>query len=442
MTTSISPQFPLDLFVGDHTPSMLKKPIEAIQVAIVGGYHNRTQRLAFNLFLQHAHKAGMDIDQYQMPKTELVQLMEYNSRNIAHLKKTLVAMQELRMEWDVMANAEGRAKTAERWASIVMVRYVSFDANSVYFQFDSAVKPYLFDPDTYANLDLNIQKRLTLDTAFVLYEWVVRYRNVHRTRAMPWEQWRTVLYADPEHSDVMQEYKEFKRRKLLPAIRELNELSDLIIELVEIKGGTRAVRDLQFLIVEKPRFIANQEEGSRRDEIENKIKVFGLSRTERKNIFERYSLNDIEATCNYVLQRLNSPDQSKPIKDAARYFKTSLLKGYAKKQVVPAQNTLVTELAPVHGGETAGKAIQQKFHEERTTQAWQMFSEMDEADCTALITKYNAACAASLRVPKDAATRSNRIMIPFYAWLARDTWGDPSLEDAFAFASKFTEKGR
>lgn len=439
-TPTPSTQFPLELFVGDHAPSFLKKPIEAIQVAIVGGYHSRTQRLAFNLFLQHAHKAGMEIDQYEMPKRELVQLMEYNSRNMGHLKKTLIAMQELRMELDVMATAEGREKAAERWASVIMVRSVGFDGDNVYFSFDKAVKPYLFDPDTYANLDLNIQKRLTLDTSFVLYEWMVRYRNVNRTRPMSWEQWRSVLYADKQHSATMEEYKEFKRRKLMPAIRELNELTDLNIELVEIKGGARMVRDLQFLIVDKPRFVGAPGEGARREELENRMKVFGLSRTERRNIFDRHEIDLIESTVSYVAQRLSGTDGAKPIKDPARYFKNAVARGYTKGMTqFPA--TAAYEATPDTSSDNAAKELERQYHEQRTTQAWKMFAEMSETEQLIHIAKHNSQCEPTMQVPQDPADRSNRIMVPFCSWLAKDTWGEPTLTEVLAYAIKATGKG-
>lgn len=426
----------LEIFNSDHTPSILKKPIEAIQVAILGGYQTRTQRLAFNLFLQHAHHVGMDIHQYKMPKQELLQLLDYNSRNLAHLKKTLTAMQTMRVEWDVLAVTEGRKKQDGRWNSLVMIQYVGFDRDNVYFEFDQRVKSYLFDPETYANLDLNIQKRLTLDVAFVLYEWAVRYRNVRRTRAMHWEQWRNVLFADPDHSVSMLEYKEFKRRKLLPAIRELNELTDLQVELVESKGGTRAVSDVQFVIKEKPRFAMIEEGDLVRREIDARLTEWGMSKTERRNIFQRYSMKDIETTTEYVANRLSANGKGGQIKDAARYFKVCISRGYALTAL--AQEPAAVESAVPAPQENPAEVIQQRFHEWRNSQAAQMFGEMEEALRLSHVETYNASCGMAFHVPLDPKGRSNRVMIPFFAWLAHRTWGEPAVNDVLEFALKTT----
>ncbi|RYZ85597.1 MAG: hypothetical protein EOP06_16010, partial [Proteobacteria bacterium] len=38
----------------EQQPEILKKPVQAIHMAITGGIQNKTQRLAFNAMLKHA----------------------------------------------------------------------------------------------------------------------------------------------------------------------------------------------------------------------------------------------------------------------------------------------------------------------------------------------------------------------------------------------------
>jgi hypothetical protein len=349
-------------------------------------------------------------------------------------------MQDIKVQWDVVANASPQAKDGEKWGSRVMVKYVGFDRDFVYFEYDDAIKPYLFDPETYANLDLNIQKRLTLDVAIVLYEWAVRYKNVRRTRVMHWEQWRDVLYADENHSSSMLVYKEFKRRKLIPAIQEVNDLTDLQVELVESRGGARAVQELQFLIREKPRFLVNEEELPQA-EIDRAMEDWGLSKIERRNILQRYPAADIQANIETVRKRITKPN-AQPIIDVRRYFKVSMERGYYQEQrdtAKPAASALPST-APQTEQVDPAREVEMRFHQQRNSQAAAMLQEMDESDRLPLLEEYNGESEKMYQVPLDPKGRSNRVMIPFYAWLAARTWGNPSSTELISFALKSSGK--
>ncbi|MFD2274277.1 hypothetical protein ACFS07_33320 [Undibacterium arcticum] len=70
---------------------------------------------------------------------------------------------------------------------------------------------------------------------------------------MPWTEWRWAIYGSIDATSTLNQYKYFKKDKLLPAIREINLRSDITIELIEVKDGRR-VADLQFIVQEKANF--------------------------------------------------------------------------------------------------------------------------------------------------------------------------------------------
>lgn len=64
------------------------------------------------------------------------------------------------------------------------------------------------------------------------------------TNELVWGDWRWVIYGEVSETSVLNEYKLFWREKLNPAIKEINERSDLTIGLIENKDGGRSVKIL------------------------------------------------------------------------------------------------------------------------------------------------------------------------------------------------------
>src|SRR3546814_15263612 len=81
-----------------------------------------------------------------------------------------------------------------------------------------------------------------------LYENCRRYltnpSKLTSRQSVQW--WYQVLTGNPASAEVP-EYKYFKRDTLLKAIREVNDVTDLIVELIEFKEGRR-VAELQFSV--------------------------------------------------------------------------------------------------------------------------------------------------------------------------------------------------
>lgn len=435
MTSNTSSDSQLSLaLIYEQKPEILKKPVQAIHMAITGGIQSKTQRLAFNAMLKHAleeeqSKApGVDISTYSMSRTELMRVIGYTSPNRRHLKEALQGMQKLTVEWDLLKqDGEGI------WASCVLLPFVGFDRDRIYYSYAPQVKPLLLDAKIYAHLDLRIQRIFSLDPSAALYEWVNRFRtNPSRlTNEMPWEDWRWVIYGEVSETSVLNTYKLFKRTKLKPAIDEINARSDLTIELIEKKDGGRSVRYLQFEVREKELFrVENEPSKEEREEWDKRLEDFGVSARDRRKIFATYSIKAIEAHWKLTVDRVN--DKSQPvIKRPAMYLKRALEGQYA------ADKVQAQEVTPPQLGFGAMSDIEAAFTQSRNDEAEAMFAEMLEGDREAAISEYNAMQTIEIaRIPPPTAKRLARHMIPFYAWLAAKHWGQPTAQEILEFAVK------
>lgn len=414
----------------EQQPEILKKPVQAIHMAITGGIQNKTQRLAFNAMLkhaleEHAKKPDVNVDTYSISRLELMRIIDYRSPNRKHLKDALTQMQKLTVQWDFLQQ-DGDAM----WASCVLLPFVGFDRDRVFYSYAPQIKPMLFDSKIYARLDLRIQRTFKLDSAAALYEWVNRFRTnpSKLTNEMVWEDWRWVIYGEVSETSVLHEYKLFKREKLKPAIKEINEKSDLTIELIENKDGGRRVKYLQFKVEEKEIFrLEAPAESGERAEWETRLEDMGIGVRDRKKIMNAYTIAVIDATWRFTRTRV--ADKSQPaIKNIGAYMKRALEGKYAPEAVEAAPMTPDQDL-------TSMRDIQTKFTQHRNAEAEAMFIEMPAEDREAVIAEYNGVQANSATcIPEDNDKRIARFMVPLYSWLAQKHWGEPTPQDIFQFA--------
>ncbi|MFN5096894.1 MAG: hypothetical protein ACK5BY_13360 [Limnohabitans sp.] len=114
----------------------------------------------------------------------------------------------------------------------------------------------LADPKRWASINLLYLAQLKLYASIVLYEICSRYRNnpSHLTSRMPVEWWIELLTASPTVIDPatgklkLIEWRKYKNKYLHAAIEEINEKSDLHIQLIEDKLGGKAIKEAQFFV--------------------------------------------------------------------------------------------------------------------------------------------------------------------------------------------------
>jgi hypothetical protein len=429
VTANGEPQMTLALF--DEQPEILRKPVQAVHMAITGGLQTKMQRLAWNAMLKHAHDThakfpGQTHETYKISRVELMRVIGYTSPNRKYLIEALRKMMTLSVEWDIL-----KQDGDKKWVKCVLLPFVEVDGQYVHYSYVSQIKPLLFSQDTYARLDLSIQRSFRLDCSAALYEWVNRFRSnpSKRTNKMPWEDWRWVVYGETEDGSVLREYKTFKRDKLKPAIAEINGKSDLDIELLEDKDGGRSVRYLQFIVNEKAQFRIENGETGDTDASDILLQELGLSERDRKNILKKYSSLDIAAHHSYTLRRMRDEKLPKLTKPGA-YFKTAITQGYARDEVkaAPTPEDKTNSIAAIHS----------EFIAYRVREAEAMFNEMMESEREDAITDYNDVQAKAKNsgaiIPENVNDRKRRHMSPFFAWLANKTWGEPEMPELIKWA--------
>ena len=129
----------------------------------------------------------------------------------------------------------------------------------VYWALPPTLYETLADPDRWASIDLLVLSRLQTYAAIVLYEICSKYRNnptrVTCRKDPAW--WVELLSSTPISKDdetgqrKLPEWRKFKNKFVVSAMEQINEYSDLTIELLEDRGGGKALKTIQFRVTVK-----------------------------------------------------------------------------------------------------------------------------------------------------------------------------------------------
>lgn len=147
------------------------------------------------------------------------------------------------------------------WASMSLLSEAKVIKRNNQLFFQWALPPTLFnavmDPGLFTRMDLEYLTRLKSYAALALYEICVRYKNnpSGRTCVCEPEWWVDAISAKSNRDPATgakpkREWRKVKNEAVLKAIEEINELTDIEVELIEKKTG-KAVTQVQFAVRRK-----------------------------------------------------------------------------------------------------------------------------------------------------------------------------------------------
>jgi hypothetical protein len=117
--------------------------------------------------------------------------------------------------------------------------------NWVTWYYPPSIREELVNPSRWAQIDFAVLRQLTTYCSVALYEMCARYRDSPGgvTSRQHWSWWAEALRSSP--TSKVRAWRKFKNEFVAPAIKEINELGDIEIELIEFRRG-REVEFVQF----------------------------------------------------------------------------------------------------------------------------------------------------------------------------------------------------
>jgi hypothetical protein len=400
----------------------LRKPVNTLAIVPKSEKITVTARKIYNVMLHHAQRQGVAKDRYQVRLADIATGIDFNSNNTELIKQYFRQMATTGVEWQSPTVGEGA-----RWSVSALIAHADLiqrDGEMILeWSYAPNIKLELLDPQRFAKMSLQVQASLNTMASLVLYEICCRYADNPGgvTARQPWSWWRPVLTGAPDSpTSAYQEYKIFNRDVLKKAVKKVNDVSDLEIELVEHRVG-RSVQDLQFRVRRKAPTLQAADKTIEPVDLKTigeAIKA-GIPQERAEKHLLKYGAKAVDDALRLMAERTNRVNME-PVRSPDKYLATLLQSGQFGDQKQPA--------APRKIFDTKAERLKliERYMTMKRTELNEMFQEMPEADQQQWIARFEVeALPASEVVRKAFRTKgiASQIVRPaFLKFLGNSVW--------------------
>lgn len=254
------------------------------------------QRQLHNALLFAAKPFMATQDTFSVTLDYLMWSVEHNHNDYAYLKESLEGMQRTLMQISL----------GEKWFSTQILQDIYVDGTTLYYKIPPLLRKLASAPERYYHISMHMNARFRSKYALALYELLRQNLYRKQTGEMSIEEFR-------DHMGVAKdEYPEFKRlnaRVLMPALAELDEVSDYRA-IVKYRTMGRRVVALNFHIEENPKnFIPLHQDGALDVEHYTLLREeFGISAPQIRELTRTHGFRRVEEITDvlyyrYILQK-------------------------------------------------------------------------------------------------------------------------------------------
>lgn len=218
------------------TKSGLKKHTAAIHCS---GELSLVERKLSNILLLNAYNDLLTKDIHVIQSKHLFSMLGWeDSNNVEGLKNTLKGLMSTIVEFNLMGDG------GEVWQAMTLLSSAVLSDGECRYSYAKDLAVKFYKPEIFAVINIAIQKQFKSNYALTLYENCVRFINVGSTGWWDLATFRKIMGAK---SNTYDEFKRLSSFVIKIAMKEINEVSDIRIE-IEYKKEKRKVIALRFLI--------------------------------------------------------------------------------------------------------------------------------------------------------------------------------------------------
>ena len=201
------------------------------------------QRRAWNVLLANAYDELPNTDIYQIGVAELAAKLGFNSKNESYLEEILEALVDYKVKWNLLNKDK-----EEEWGVAVLLASADIKDGICTYGFAPHLRLKLHNPRIYAKLNLRLQNQFSSRYALVLWEVCFDYFDTDRdqgeTPFISIETFKELLGLGKDDYPI---FSEFNRSVIKPAIKEINDLTNYLVEVEQRRIGRR-IGELKFHI--------------------------------------------------------------------------------------------------------------------------------------------------------------------------------------------------
>ena len=288
----------------------VKKHVGAIHVK---GSLLLLQRKAANALLLNAYEELPDdsVKEHTVRVSDLAAAIGYDSNDHETLKRTLEALVDLKITWNLLDPSGQR-----EWGVGSFLASARIKGGVCRYAYPAPLRELLYNPQIYARVNLAVQTRFSSGPALALYENCLRFLKVGTTGWIRLEDWRGLLgVGDGQYP----EYKRFRSKVLTPSIKQVNEQSDIRIAM-ETKREKRRIAALRFSVERGPALdetaleVVIEPEDGERDagpsnpgaEVRGRLAEFGLTEAQAADLTAEFAADRVARNLGFVEDKLTA----------------------------------------------------------------------------------------------------------------------------------------
>jgi hypothetical protein len=201
------------------------------------------QRRAWNILLAHAYDELPTEEWHHIGVHDLMQVLEFHSKNEDYLKDALEALVGCKVKWNVL-DKDGTAI----WGVAALLAEAEIKAGVCTYAYGPKFRSLLYNPKMYARVCLSLQNRFDSKHALALWELCIDYLGAERdygeTPFISLEHFRELMGIT---EGMYPTFKRLSEKVINPAIAEINRLSDFRAT-VDYQRQSRKIVALKFKI--------------------------------------------------------------------------------------------------------------------------------------------------------------------------------------------------
>lgn len=307
------------------------------------------ERKTYNVLLLHAYSNLLSAREHSFLISDLQLILGSESRNRKHLIEALSNLRSKDVKFNLLEDQLPQplndGPTAKPFTDTSLLGEFAVDGGRIYYSYGPRMAAALYDPEPYALINVRVMTSIRSMSALALYENCSRFIGTGSTGAWDLPLFRQLIGATSSHYD---EYKRLSQKVINPAINEINQKSDILIDLEVIKGKGKGAP------VEAVRFKVRRNPQST---------LFGMSTPEDENIKNTASYKAAVALgigpqlakqiasagewgTRLIEKIKNSRHTPTPIRNPAAFAKSAIANAYDIDGMRPGQTPAADTAAP------------------------------------------------------------------------------------------------
>jgi plasmid replication initiation protein len=281
------------------------------------------ERKIANALLYNAYDNLQAQNEHEVHIPSLCKLIGYNSKDDKTIKKALVSLISTVLEWNLIDQEKmGKPNT---WVTSAMLSDAKIEGPICTYSYSNRMRELCYYPEFYGRLNMEVLSTFRSTYGLALYENCIRYQGISQT---PWFDMATYRKLMGVSDGKYEIFRDFNRRVIKPAVKEVNERSPIFVE-PELRREGRVVTGIRFKICKGLDKLAQQKSLMKQVErsVEDRLgEDYGFSVTQIKLALKKYEES-------YLLEKMRLIESSTPyqegrIKNLARYLEKALEDNY------------------------------------------------------------------------------------------------------------------